>query len=124
VSSFGVHDMSGNLTEWVESDVVFNITSGPDTYRDMLSQHRLLYDTSHWGSGVTTRSGSVAFDTRGGSWLSSGADAACGAFALRGETDTVSATATGGGARGFRCCTFADFDPEIEGMVSPRMREF
>jgi len=124
VSSFGVYDMSGNLAEWVESDVVFNITSGPDTYRDMLSQHRLLYDTSHWGSGVTTRSGSVAFDTRGGSWLSSGADAACGAFALRGETDTVSATATGGGARGFRCCTFADFDPEIEGMVSPRMREF
>jgi len=39
-------------------------------------------------------------------------------------TGTVSATATGGGARGFRCCTFADFDPEIEGMVSPRMREF
>ncbi|HQK94200.1 MAG TPA: PEGA domain-containing protein [Armatimonadota bacterium] len=124
VSSFGAYDMSGNLAEWVEADVVFNITSGPDAYREMLTQHRLLYDTSHWGSGVTTRPGSVDFDTRGGSWLSSGPDAACGAFALRDETNTVSATVTGGGARGFRCCTFADFDPEIENMVSPRMREF
>jgi len=120
VSPYGAYDMSGNLAEWVIADPTFGSLGASGDMGEMLRSANLLYDTSHYDPTTAERSSSPTFDTRGGSWLAHGTDASCGAFNVRGVDSSVSAAATGGGARGFRCCTFADFDPEVERMMTRR----